>query len=235
MSRFIKLLVFSIVIVWSATFFGNDVLRLFESKTASISHGTPAGGSLENGKRLPTRGRNFTTYSRLGATLGRTAVHDKVRTAILASFDELHRTHPELTYVIGETGWVGGGAFPPHKTHQNGLSVDFMVPVRSKQGQVKVLPTTVFNKFGYDIEFDERGHYKNYDIDYEAIALHLLALDAAAKEHGISINRVIFDPELQPYLFEGNWGQEARKRLKFSTRRSWVRHDEHYHVDFSLN
>ena len=168
--------------------------------------------------------------------LGRNAVHDKVRAAILSSFEELQQTHPEYRYVIGETGWVSGGAFPPHKTHKNGLSVDFMVPIKSKKGEVKLLPTSVFNKFGYDIEFDEKGLHEKYDIDYEAMAFHLKALDEAAQEQGIAIERVIFDPVLQPFLlFETRAGHDIRARLRFSTRRSWVRHDEHYHVDFRLN
>ncbi|MDH5765520.1 MAG: replication initiation protein, partial [Gammaproteobacteria bacterium] len=25
-----------------------------------------------------------------------------------------------------------------------------------------------------------------------------------------------------------------KKNIQFSTKRSWVRHDEHYHVDFSI-
>ena len=229
-----KILALVLITGWAVVHFGKDIIRQFESDEVSVSRGTTAGGSLENGKRLPTSGSNFTTYSRLGALLGRTAVHEKVRNCILEAYAALDSGHPELEFIIGETGWVSGGPFPPHKTHQNGLSVDFMTPILSKEGEVERLPTSVFNKFGYNIEFDEKGAWRDAKIDYEAIALHLKLLSEAARNHGIEIERVIFDPVLQPYLFGTETGKEIKRRLRFSTKRSWVRHDEHYHVDFRL-
>ena len=223
-----------LVLLGLAVYFGNDLLRLIESSEPSTSHGSPANGYLENGKRLPTKGPNFRTYSRLGSLLGRNAVHHRVHQTILDAYTQLNQTHPDHRYIIGETGWVRGGPFPPHKTHQNGLSVDFMTPIKNKQGVVRELPTWFFNRFGYDIEFDEAGKHDDYDIDYEALAIHLRALDMAARENGIEIDRVIFDPVLQPHLFKNAVGQEIKKRLRFSARRSWVRHDEHYHVDFRV-
>lgn len=41
-------------------------------------------------------------------------------------------------------------------------------------------------------------------------------------------------PGLQPLLFRAPQGQLLRARMRFSTRPAWVRHDEHYHVDFRL-
>ncbi len=134
--------------------------------------------------------------------------------------------------MYGETGFKDGGQFKPHKTHRNGLSVDFMVPVRNGDGKSVPLPTSPLNKFGYNIEFDSQSKFGEYTIDYEALSLHLYQLDLAAKREGIKIWRVIFDPELQPHLHDqGNWGH-LKQNMEFSTKRSWVRHDEHYHVDF---
>ena len=54
---------------------------------------------------------------------------------------------------------------------------------------------------------------------------------AVARGHGLW--RVIFDPQLQPLLFDTEIGRLLKKNnITFSKKRSWVRHDDHYHVDF---
>jgi penicillin-insensitive murein endopeptidase len=214
--------------------FGNDVGVALEDDAPSASHGTPANGRLENGKRLPDRGTNFRAYSHLGTALGRNHVHGQVRDAVLDAYAALARTQPPLRFVYGETGLANGGPMPPHKTHQNGLSVDFMVPVRDRKGSVALLPTSATNKFGYAHEFDARGRLGELAIDNAAIVAHLLALDAAARTHGLRIQRVIFDPPLQAAVFAAPEGAALRKRVPFSPKPSWIRHDEHYHVDFAL-
>lgn len=35
-------------------------------------------------------------------------------------------------------------------------------------------------------------------------------------------------------LFKTKYGQYLRDNIQFSKKRAWVRHDEHYHVDFSI-
>lgn len=63
------------------------------------------------------------------------------------------------------------------------------------------------------------------------MAAHIAALKRAAKKNKIGIWRVIFDPKMQSALRKTKaWPDIAD--LKFSTKRSWVRHDEHYHIDF---
>jgi penicillin-insensitive murein endopeptidase len=66
------------------------------------------------------------------------------------------------------------------------------------------------------------------------MAQHLVALERAARAHGVGIQRVIFDPQLQPHLRRTEAWPALAGRVRFSTRRSWVRHDEHYHVDFAI-
>lgn len=221
------------VIVWGVVWFGNDVARAFESDTPSVSHGSASEGWLEHGKRLPSAGENFRAYSRLGAFLGRNAVHGRVRDALLDAYDVLAE-HPEtvdLQFVYGETGWPSGGRFRPHKTHRNGLSVDFMTPVVDESERSVPLPTSAFNLWGYREEFDAEGRVGDLRIDDRALGLHLLALDHAARANRLRIDRVIYDPQLQPALFAA---VPAVQRFRFSERRSWVRHDDHYHVDFGL-
>lgn len=200
----------------------------------SICYGTAGNGRLQDGVMLPLDGPNYRSYSVAASLAGRTHVHSKVRDIVVAAYRRLEETLPEETFVYAETGWPTGGEFDPHKTHQNGLSVDFMVPVVNN-GKSVPLPTNFGNRLGYDIEFDERGTYRAYTIDFEAMAAHLDALHQVAKEAGIGIRRVIFDPALQPALFATAQGADLRDELRFSDERSWVRHDEHYHVDFDVD
>jgi penicillin-insensitive murein endopeptidase len=212
--------------------YGNSLAIALESPQPSRSLGTPARGELQHGKRLPSRGDNFRAYSDLGALLGRNAVHGKVRAAMLDAYAQLARDQADVTYVYGETGWPGGGRFAPHRTHQNGLAVDFFVPVRDDEGRPQAVPTHAFNRYGYDLEFNARGRMPGYRIDFPAMAAHLEALRSAGRRHGLDIEVVIFDPRLQPELLASRGGENLRGRMNFSRRDAWVRHDEHYHVVF---
>ncbi len=200
----------------------------------SVCYGTTSKGKLDKGCKLPYDGDNFTAYSRLGVTLGRNYVHCKIADIVLAAYDELNRQHPGKVFVYGETGWASGGSFWPHRTHQNGLSVDFMVPVVAKSGQSVPLPTNAFNEYGYDIDFDGKGTNGDLAIDFEAVSAHILAIKRAADAKQITIWRIIFDPKLQPFLHRTKAWSALKGQVKFSERRSWVRHDDHYHIDFEI-
>lgn len=218
----------------SILYLGNDVLGSLESDAPSASIGTTSNGSLENGKRLPSRGDNFVTYSSLGSLLGRTCAHDKVRDTVLDAYGRVASSHPDTRFTYGEASWCSGGSLKPHRTHQNGLSVDFMVPVLGPDGQPASYPAWPWTKFGYAVEFDKDGANADYRIDFDALAGHLLALDNAAREKGIRIRRVIFAPDLRDELFDAERGDEVRRRLSFMRGAAWVRHDDHYHVDFEI-
>ena len=213
---------------------GNSIARAFESTAPSRSVGTPASGRLENGKRLPTTGPNFRAYSRLGALLGRNSVHGTVRTIVLDAYHRLAATDPGVRFVYGETGWPSGGRFRPHRTHRNGLSVDFMVPVRGPGDESQLLPTWPWTRFGYDLEFGQDGRLGELRIDFDAVAAHLAALREAAARHGASIRLVILAPEFESLLKADASRRAQVGGLPFMRGRPWVRHDEHYHVDFSV-
>jgi penicillin-insensitive murein endopeptidase len=202
------------------------------SAAQSICYGSTGNGRLEHGVKLPGGGVNFESYSTLAGLLGRTYVHSKVRDVVLSAYEDLQKTQPGKVFKYAETGYRTGGRFKPHKTHQNGLSVDFMVPVIDAEGQSVHLPTHVFNKFGYGVEFNSKGRYDQYRIDFEALGAHIVALHKAALKHGISVRRVLFDPRLQPALYKTHFGEYITKNIQIPKKRSWVRHDEHYHVDF---
>lgn len=140
------------------------------STVTSQCFGTTANGALLHGVDLPYKGDNFVGYSRIARLAGRTYVHSSVRDIVLASFQELAKSMPDTVFKYAETGFKDGGQFKPHKSHRNGLSVDFMVPVTNTKGESVHLPTHPFNKFGYNIEFDAQSRYDDYRIDYEALA-----------------------------------------------------------------
>ncbi|HEU5263767.1 MAG TPA: penicillin-insensitive murein endopeptidase, partial [Gaiellaceae bacterium] len=123
----------------------------------STCYGTVSSGRLEDGVRLPLRGPNFSPYSSLAATVGRTYVHSTVLEIVVAAYSALEKSAPERVFVYGETGWRSGGRIRPHRTHQNGLSVDFFVPVVDRTGRSVPLPTGLTNRYGYAIEFDRDG------------------------------------------------------------------------------
>lgn len=200
----------------------------------SVCYGTTSEGRLESGVELPRSGPNFVTYSNVARLAGRTYVHSEVHEILIAAYAALEKELPNKIYKYAETGFKDGGQFRPHKTHRNGLSVDFMTPMMNKNGDSVPLPTYPWNKFGYNIELDAQGNYEDLSIDYDALAAHLVALHRAAKSRGHNIWRVIFDPKLQPGLFDTEYGDYIKSNIQLSKQRSWVRHDEHYHVDFDI-
>jgi penicillin-insensitive murein DD-endopeptidase len=204
------------------------------ASTNSVCYGTVSNGRIDAAVQLPASGANFSSYSDAAVALGRTYVHARVANVVSASYKNLEASAPDVRFVYGETGFKSGGVFKPHRTHQNGLSVDFFVPVRDASGRSVPLPTDITNKFGYAIEFDKSGRYGKYTIDFEALAEHLYQLHFAAKRQQAPIKLVIFDPPYLPKLFATKRGAFLKKNLHFMKQHAWVRHDEHYHVDFSI-
>jgi len=200
----------------------------------SVCYGTPSKGRVDGGVQIAESGNNFAPYSALGVSLGRTYVHSKVAQVISAAYAALAQSSPEKTFVYGESGWAGGGRMKPHRTHQNGLAVDFMVPVVDSAGRSVPLPTSALNKFGYSIEFDAAARSDGLSIDFEAIAEHLYAVHAAAKSRGVGIGRVIFEPAFVPELYKTKRGAFIKQSIPFMKGQAWVRHDEHYHIDFVI-
>ncbi len=200
----------------------------------SQCYGTSSHGRLEGGVKLPLEGANFSAYSKLGAAAGRTYVHAKVAAAVLTTYTALATSAPSARFVYGETGFPDGGRFKPHTSHQNGRSVDFFVPVKTTRGTPADLPSSWSNKFGYDIEFDASGRFQNYQIDFEAYAEHLYQLHLNAQAQAVPLTLVIVDPAFLPLLFATRRGAYLREKLPFMRGKPWVRHDEHFHVEFGV-
>ena len=64
----------------------------------------------------------------------------KVAAVIEAAYASLAVSDPAKKYVYGESGWPAGGRIRPHRTHQNGTAVDFMVPVVDATGRSVPFP-----------------------------------------------------------------------------------------------
>ena len=94
------------------------------------------------------------------------------------------------------------------------------------------LPTNITDKLGYEVEFDQEARYGEYTIDFEAMAQHLYQLDLAAKATGSGLALVIFDSQYLSRLFATSQGAYLKTKMPFMKGNPWVRHDEHYHVDF---
>jgi penicillin-insensitive murein DD-endopeptidase len=205
-------------------------------QAASNCFGSVGGGRVEGAVKLPASGKNFSAYSPLGVAAGRTYVHTQVAGILRQSYAALAISQPDVRYVYGETGFQLGGRFKPHRTHQNGTSVDFFVPVRNAAGASVALPAQLSNRFGYDIEFDANGTFGEYRIDFSALAEHLYELDLAAKaqlgNQGLAL--VILDAAYLPVVFATKRGAYLKAKLRFMKGKPWVRHDEHYHVDFAV-
>ena len=91
---------------------------------------------------------------------------------MVSAYEALKLSHPDKVFKYAETGKKNGGVFKPHKTHQNGLPIDIMTPMKNSKGKSVHLPTHVFNRLGYDIELDSKNrswvrHDDHYHVDFE--------------------------------------------------------------------
>jgi len=198
-----------------------------------LAFGGGACGKLDGGVSLPCAGPNFEAYSALGCVLGRTFLHPLLREVILEAYASLGKELPARRWQFGESGRAEGGELWPHKTHQNGLAVDFFMPLRDAAAQPILLDTSLWTLFGYGVDIDRHGQLGTSRVDFEAIAAHLLALEVAGRHHGVSLKRIILWPPLRQILL-----REVPRAERFApfitTSESWVQHDEHYHIDFEL-
>jgi len=200
----------------------------------SVSIGTPAKGSLKDGVSFPSQGSGFVTYSTLGNLMGRQYVHSRVLAALVEAFASLHAAAPDRTFVLGETGLKDGGRIRPHKTHQNGLSVDIFMPVRDEASRHVLMPTAPWNEFGYSLEFDSSGHGEGLVIDFESVAELLVEVDRQAQAHGLALDRIIVAPEYVDRILAAKALGIRQLASLFMRTPAWVRHDEHLHVDFRV-
>ncbi|AZQ64913.1 hypothetical protein EI427_22055 [Flammeovirga pectinis] len=232
------------------------------NKGQSVSHGTRFNGTLERGWLLPYRGENYGSFSGISYYLMDNAyVNNKVSRSVLDSYESLNNTiSNDCFYYYMECSDHSGGNLYLHRSHENGLSIDFMIP---KQQEGK--PYTFLDHWGlfhYFLETDYLGNYKqrysllnflnpllskiigkvfipsNISNDFRKVADHILALDIACKKNGISIKQVIIRIEFKEKIFSTPSGQKLLSRGVYFAKKLPPEvnemHDEHYHIDFNI-
>lgn len=206
-------------------------------ETPSRSIGSVSNGKLKHGKLLPYYGDNYTYFDRESYLSSRGFTSDLVSDIITDSYKELKSIHPDRKFYLMEMSNKEGGKIAPHRTHQNGLSVDFMMP-KLKNGKPDYSLDTL-GRTHYLLEFDDDGRYEDdpsITIDFDLIAEHLLILDDEARKRGSKIEKVIIKVEYKDELYSTPNGKKLKERGIYVVRglSSLINrlHDDHYHVDF---
>ncbi len=207
--------------------------------SASVSKGSVSNGTLINGKLLPFSGNNFQYFSDESFLKGRAFVHSKVKKIVIDSYKSLeYKVFDHLFYIM-ESSNKCGGKLDPHKTHQNGTSIDFMMPL-TKNGKDFIGLDTI-GVTHYFLTFDNKGRNSEdtlVKINFDLVALHILELNKVAKENGMKIGKVIIKLELKDELFASLYGKELiSSGIYFAQKLTPLInsvHDEHYHIDFEF-
>lgn len=223
------------------------LLSLFISSIPQIIHknqgesesiGKVSNGKIINAYKLPRKGENFKFFSLFDYyVLGRCYIHSGIHKTILESYAILENENPNYTYRLMECSKRKGGRPFPHRTHQNGTSVDFMTPLLKNGKQITFYDKT--SVFRYLMKFDSKGRSrinKKVVIDFEAVAQHILILDKTARKNGFKIRKVILETNLKDELFATKYGAELKERniyfVKSLPKAIDELHDDHYHIDF---
>ena len=205
----------------------------------SVSKGTPGNGSLVNGKLVPYYGANHTYFDKQSYLAGRAFLNGHLLSGVLETYDTLFALYPNRKFGIMECANEHGGKLYPHRTHQNGLSVDFMMPLL-KDG-VPYYGADTLGTSHYLMQFDDDGVYTkdpSIRIDFNMVAQQILLFDAMAKKHNMGIDKVIIMIELKDELFATEYGKilKASNIYVVKSLTSLVNslHDDHYHLDFKF-
>lgn len=212
----------------------------YKNSGSSESVGTTGNGSLKNAYQIEYRTDNskyfsFTSFYLLGTGF----VHSKLYETLVESYKECESTCPGIKFRSMECSLKNGGKTLIHRTHRNGLSVDFMVP-KIKDG----MPYKAYDRIGlchYLLNFDSAGRLKinkKVSIDFETLGRHIIALDNAARKNGLAISKVILKINLKDDFYSTDSGKEVKRRgIYFAVNLSKtidMVHDDHYHVDFKI-
>ncbi len=212
----------------------------YKNKGNSQSIGSVAKGRLENAYLMPYSGANFSYFSPLSYyILNNGYTNSRVYKTIIDAYKVCEKSCEGIHFKIMECSNKKGGKMLIHRTHQNGLSVDFMIPKKKGKQQ-----STFFDKIGlwhYLLEFTDSGILKineNVQIDFETMGKHILALKKAAQKNGLRIKKVIFKIELKDDFFKTKSGRQVKQKGIYFARSlpDLVNrvHDDHYHIDFEL-
>lgn len=203
----------------------------------SKSIGSVSKGALEHPNLLPFSGPNYTYFDTNSYLGGRAFMHSTVAEIVSNTYNELLHQNPTRQYRLMECSNEHGGKIYPHRTHQNGLSVDFMMPLQRNNS-----PYYDLDDIGgphYVLDFDKEGRYtkdSTISIDFNVAAEHILLLEQEARKKGFRIKKVIFNTDLKDELFASPNGERLKNSGIYITRNLEpvinLLHDDHYHIDF---
>jgi penicillin-insensitive murein endopeptidase len=203
----------------------------------SKSTGSHGDGQLQNGNLMPFRGDNFTYFDEVSYKSGRAFMNDKAKKAVIHAYGQLAKTIPDRHFYLMECSNEHGGEMFPHKTHQNGLSVDFMMPLL-KDGKAFTGLDTI-GADHYWLSFDNEGRFdndKSITVDFNTIARHILILNKSAAKFGVKVKKVIIKIEFKDELFATEYGKQLKSSGIYVVQKLSplinALHDEHYHIDF---
>jgi len=203
----------------------------------SVCTGTEAGGTLEHAKLLAFSGRNYRYFDTMSYVWGHAFMSDKMRNTLEASYAELETSAPGRIFTYMETGLMNGGPIPGHRTHQNGRSIDLMVPLLKDSVPYYGLDTIGGDH--YSLQFDDKGRLKSdstIEIDFTLIGTQILSLDKQARVQGLHVKKVILMLALKPEFYATKTGKKVKsKGIYFAMNLPEAtdhQHDDHFHVDF---
>jgi penicillin-insensitive murein endopeptidase len=213
-----------------------------QKDTKSASIGKVNNGSLKNGVKFPYKGKNYSYFSSTSYyILNRSYVHNKVKSVTLNAYKNLNKRFPKQKWGIMECSRKHGGKMKPHRTHQNGTSIDFMTPMKWLNSKNQYRWKAHLGVWHYLLTFDKDGYLnkrKKVQIDFNMIALHILELNKEAKKQGLTIKKVILKINLKDNLFKCENGEKLKLSgiyfAKYLTPIVDNMHDDHYHVDFGV-
>lgn len=206
-------------------------------ETKSI--GSVSRGSLENGTLIPFSGSNYRYFDTSSYISGRAFTHQTVAQIILNTFKTIEENGETRMFRVMEFSNKHGGKMFPHRTHQNGMSVDLMMPLM-KDGK----PCYELDDLGamhYLLDFNEKGQYvedTTISIDFEQVASEIILMNNQARKLGMRIKKVIFNTDLRDELFSTSGGQIFMSSGPYITRNLEPvindLHDDHFHIDFEF-
>lgn len=219
-----------------------DEISLFQANHAdptekSISIGKVNEGKIINACLLPFFGENFSFFSKESYLAKRAFIHCDIKNILISSFTLLKNEIPNRRFYIMEASNEKGGKISPHRTHQNGTSIDLMIPLKKND-----MPYTGLDTIGIDhylLQFNNQGEYSediSIQIDFDALAQEILSIQTTAVKNDWKINKVILKTELQSLLFKSKYKNELMDSGIYFTKKleNIINdlHDDHIHIDF---
>ena len=101
----------------------------FQDSLKTKSIGSVSRVSLENGTLIPYSDSDFTYFDTASYLSGRAFTHHLVAQTVINTFQTFKSNGEKRKFSIMEFSNEHGGKLFPHRTHQNGMSVDMMMPL----------------------------------------------------------------------------------------------------------